>query len=117
MLVICEDARLRRSFGRMDKLQAKYGAAVREGAGAAKRDAKIWDDYLRSLGVPYLMRKPAATKYDAQTFARMSAWPDRTNEHQRDAGMIVLGINAPMASALWRDWEARPKVQAKRKRK
>lgn len=88
-----EDARLRRWFGKMDAQQAKYGAAVREGAGAAKRDAAIWADFLAYLGCPYRNVKPSAgsTKNSAEQFARITGWTARTNEHGRDAALLVYG--------------------------
>lgn len=88
-----EDARLRKWFGKMDREQAKYGAAVREGAGAAKRDATIWAEFLADLGCPYRNVKPSAgnTKLSAEAFRRLTGWTQRTNEHSRDAAMLVLG--------------------------
>lgn len=93
-LVVFEDARLRTWFGKTDAKQAKYGSAVREGAGSAKRDAKIWADFLGSLGVPYKAVKPAAgaTKWNAEHFARVTGWTARTNEHGRDAAVLVFGM-------------------------
>lgn len=88
-----EDARLRRWFGKMDAEQRKYGAAVREGAGAAKRDAAIWGDFLEDHKIPHVAVKPVtgATKRSAEQFRRMTGWVGQTNEHGRDAAGLVWG--------------------------
>lgn len=102
ILVIFEDARQRTYFGKIDAKQAKYGAAVREGAGAAKRDAKIWAQFLADEKIPHLAQKPAAgfTKWPAEQFRKYTGWPGRTNEHSRDAGLLVYGMKTAQAVAL-----------------
>lgn len=106
-LVIFEDARKRQYFGVMDEKTAKYGNAVREGAGAAKRDATIWEDFLTDLGVPFVARKPANTKHSAPYFRALTGWTKRTNEHARDAGMLVFGYTTPMAEGEILNWKQR----------
>lgn len=96
-LVMVEDARQHRiwrgkTFGDTNRLQ---------GAGSVKRDCAIWDDYLTDIGVPFMMRKPdASKKIKADQFNQLTGWPCRSNNHGRDAAMIVYGINLPMAMAL-----------------
>ncbi len=85
-LVRFEDARLRKYFtGGKEKAQ---------GAGSIKRDSKIWEDYLTWLGVPFEMGAPkdSRTKLDAITFKKLTGYPHKTNEHGRDAAMLVFGI-------------------------
>jgi hypothetical protein len=106
-LVIFEDARKRQVFMKADIAQSKYGAAVREGAGAAKREATIWEDYLTHLRVPFIARMPIATKYEAEKFKRYTKWAPRTNEHTRDAGMIVYGLNKPQVEGMLRQYQQR----------
>lgn len=91
--VTFEDARLRTWFGKMDREQAKYGAAVREGAGSVKRDCSIWADFLGDHGIAYKAIKPqaGATKWKADHFARVTGWTGRTSEHARDAALLVFG--------------------------
>ena len=64
------------------------------GAGAAKRDAKIWEEFLQDYGIPYEAHKPQArgTKWSAETFANVTGYKGRTNEHNRDAALLVYGI-------------------------
>lgn len=108
-LVLFEDARQRRWFGKMDAEQRKYGAAVREGAGSVKRDCSIWADFLEDLGIPYIARPPLAggTKWSALYFKAVTGWDERTNEHARDAAVLVAGLNAPMVQSLIRQHEQR----------
>ena len=82
--VAWEDARLRTWFG-------TKGAEALQGAGSIKRDCTIWSDYLAHLKCPRRAVKPqaGATKWDADTFRRVTGWPGRTNEHGRDAALLV----------------------------
>ena len=111
LFVIFEDARKRKWYGKMDREQTKYGAGVREGVGSVKRDCAIWEEFLGGLGVAFEMRYPSATKLKAEPFARLTGWPSRTNEHARDAAMIVFGINESIARAkviAFKDARGRP---------
>lgn len=99
-LVIVEDARKRKWFGnRADMKTQQYGAGVREGVGSIKRDCAIWEEYLQGLGLPFEMRYPSATKMKAEPFARLTGWASRSNEHGRDAAMIVFGMNESIVRA------------------
>lgn len=103
VLVVWEDARLRKwGFDKMDAKAAKYGNAVREGAGAAKRDAQIWQDFLDDHSIPHLPKKPHKTKQDAEAFNRVAGAKYRTNEHARDAGFLVVQTNEPTARGMLR---------------
>lgn len=93
LMLFIEDARLRTWFGRIDSEQKKYGAGVREGIGSVKRGAQIWEDWCKEQGLKYQMIHPAAnkTKTDAKYFLKLTGWAKRTNEHARDAAMLVFG--------------------------
>lgn len=81
-----EDARQRRWFG-------NKGREALQGAGSIKRDCAIWEDFCRHYGIKFKAIPPqaGATKWDAATFKRLTGWPKRTNEHARDAGVLVFG--------------------------
>lgn len=87
LIVRVEDARQRTWYG--ERSYAKL-----QGAGSVKRDSTIWDDYLKSTGVPYNMVSPArnATKLDARQFKARTGYKQQTNEHERDAAMLVVGM-------------------------
>lgn len=78
-----EDARLRTWFtGGREKAQ---------GVGSIKRDAQIWETWCIENKINYLMIHPKAntTKVKAATFQKITKWLGRTNEHSRDAAMLV----------------------------
>lgn len=86
LLVRFEDARLRTWFGNAGREQL-------QGAGSIKRDAKIWEDFLTDLGIEFEMVPPKnnMTKIDSGFFKRLTGWNKQTNEHGRDAAMLVFG--------------------------
>jgi hypothetical protein len=84
--VTFEDARLRTWYG-------SKGREALQGAGSIKRDCQIWAEWLGMLGCPYKSISPQAkgAKVDAAAFARLTGWTARTNNHARDAAMLVFG--------------------------
>ena len=62
------------------------------GAGSVKRDSVIWQDALTDWGIPFEMvpPRPGATKWDADTFVRVTGWKGRTSNHARDAALLVF---------------------------
>ena len=62
-----------------------------QGAGSVKRDAKIWEDWCKEHDYEVVFVKPMGKglKKSAEEFKRITKWEGRTNEHSRDAAMIV----------------------------
>lgn len=91
LIVRVEDARKRTWFGynTPQKDRAKL-----QGAGSVKRDCTIWEDYLSDLGIEFQMVAPKnnATKLTSERFKALTGWQKRTNEHCRDATMLVFGF-------------------------
>lgn len=81
-----EDARQRKWFPKKSQ-----GAIM--GAGSIKRDAKIWEDFLTDEKVYFEMVAPKdnMTKLKDEAFKKMTKWNFSTNEHARDAAMLVFG--------------------------
>ena len=82
--LIIEDARQRTWFtGGREKAQ---------GVGSVKRDAQIWEDWCKEQELNYIMIHPKAnaTKTKADVFKKRTGWVGRTNEHARDAAMLVF---------------------------
>lgn len=78
-----EDARQRKWFtGGREKAQ---------GVGSVKRDAQIWEDWCKESKISYKLIHPKdnCTKYKADAFKKLTGWLGRTNEHARDAAMLV----------------------------
>ena len=79
-----EDARkLRFDSGKRGRLQ---------GAGSIKRDAAIWEEFMEKHGLSYELIDPRSTikKVDARRFKMITGWEGRTNEHARDAAMLIF---------------------------
>ena len=95
VLVIWEDARLRTWFG-------TKGRESLQGAGSIKRDCGIWAEFFAAAGIPNCPVKPqvGGTKWTASAFAKLTGWTERTNEHGRDAAMLVYGISTARASQM-----------------
>ena len=84
IMLYIEDARKRTWFtGGREKAQ---------GVGSVKRDAQIWEDWCKEQGINFKLIHPAAnaTKKKVEDFTRMTGWTGRTNEHGRDAAMLVF---------------------------
>lgn len=86
-LVRVEDARQRKWFG-------NAGREKLQGAGSVKRDSQIWEDYLKDLGVDFVMVAPKnnTTKLNAESFKQITGYQGKTNEHARDAAMLCFGF-------------------------
>ena len=88
-----EDPRQRTWFG-TERMSRETERKKLQGVGSVKRDASIWDDYLKELGVPYEMVAPRynVTKLTSETFKRYTGWIKKTNEHGRDAAGLIFGF-------------------------
>ena len=87
-----EDARQRKWILEQKNEKAERGR--REGAGSVKRDAIIWEDFLKDIGVPFEMVAPKnnKTKVPADYFKKLTGFKGRCSEHARDAAMLVIGF-------------------------
>ena len=89
--VYFEDARKRQYLPRERNASEYRGKLM--GAGSVKRDSVIWQDALTDWGIPFEMVPPraGATKWDADTFRRLTGYTGRTSNHARDAALLVWG--------------------------
>ena len=110
IFVVLEDARLRKWFGRREQvLYGKFRSGTlrnpkeqaeflkyREMAGHVKAACSIIEEFLRDHQIPYKLEKPRSgrTKMTREFVARLTGYTGRTNEHGRDAAMLVAGYNA-----------------------
>lgn len=88
LFLVIEDARKLRWGG------YKSGNAARlQGAGSVKRDCTIWEEFATREEIPYMLVDPRANygKLKAEAFKRLTGYTKRTNEHGRDAAMLVYG--------------------------
>lgn len=81
-----EDARMRTWYG-------NKGREVAQGVGSVKRDCTIWEEFCKFHGIEYQLHHPKnnTTKLKAPEFKAYTQWDKQTNEHGRDAAMIVFG--------------------------
>ena len=93
LLVRIEDPRQRTWFG-TERMSRDEERKRLQGVGSVKRDASIWEDYLSDAGIRFQMVAPKhnATKMSAEYFKAVTKWTARTNEHGRDAAMLVFGF-------------------------
>ena len=91
VFVRVEDARLRKWIpaGRNEKEER----GRREGAGSVKRDSQIWEHFLKASNIDHEMVAPKnnSTKLKSDYFKKLTGWNEMTNEHGRDAAMLVYG--------------------------
>lgn len=92
LYVRVEDPRQRTWFG-TENMSREEERKKLQGVGSVKRDASIWDDFLSDLGIAYEMIAPKrnVTKISHEAFVNLTHWKGRTNEHKRDAAMLVFG--------------------------
>lgn len=90
-LIVFEDARKRKWLPREKSMKEFKGRAM--GAGSVRRDSAIWEEWCRTYAIPFVARPPQAgmTKLSDIQFQGITGYDRRTNEHGRDAAMLVFG--------------------------
>ena len=89
-LVVFEDARQRTWIPREKDLAQVKGRAM--GAGSVKRDCSIWQEWCEARSIQYIASRPKTgmTKLTDAYFRGITGYYRRTNEHGRDAAMLVF---------------------------
>lgn len=89
-----EDATQRRWIPNTGNIGRELGR--RMGAGSVRRDSNAWEDALTDWRIPHEAVAPRynATKMKAEPFRAITHWTQPTNEHKRDAAMLVFGRRA-----------------------
>lgn len=87
VMVRVEDARMATFKRDDDKHKTK-------GAGSVMRDAKVWEDFLTDMEIPFELVRPnnKMTKMNAETFRQRTGWKEKTSSHARDACWLVYGL-------------------------
>ena len=90
-LLVFEDARKRKWLPREKSLKEFKGRAM--GAGSVRRDSAIWEEWCRTYAIPFVAvpPRPGLTKLSDIQFQGITGYDRRTNEHGRDAAMLVFG--------------------------
>lgn len=86
IFVRIEDARKRKWFGANSN-------SKQQGAGSIKRDCSIWEELMELENIAHEFTSPGKikTKLKSEEFKRLTGWTSPTNEHARDAAMLVFG--------------------------
>ena len=89
-LVVFEDARQRKWIPREKDMKQVKGRAM--GAGSVKRDCSIWEEWCRFYCIDFVASLPryGMTKLTDAYFRGITGYDRRTNEHGRDAAMLVF---------------------------
>ena len=53
---------------------------------------KLLAEMAKECGLAVVLVKPTRTKLKAEDFNRITGWQGRTNQEQRDAGMLIWGM-------------------------
>ena len=85
--IVFEDARKRQWLPRERNLSEYRGKLM--GAGSVKRDCEIWEEFCKRVPFDAVPPRPGATKWSAESFARVTGWKGRTSNHARDAALLV----------------------------
>lgn len=90
MLLVFEDARQRTWIPRERDIRQVKGRAM--GAGSVKRDCSIWEEWCSARGIQFIASRPKTgmTKLTDAHFRGITGYDRRTNEHGRDAAMLVF---------------------------
>ena len=90
--VIFEDARMRTWIPRERDFRQVKGRAM--GAGSVRRDCQIWEEWCEFHGIQFIAKPPKnnVTKLSDVQFRGITGYDRMTNEHGRDAAMLVFGI-------------------------
>lgn len=81
-------------------------ASRAQGAGSVKRDSRIWVDFLEDNEAFFIRLSPkqAGAKKNAKEFRMITGWEERTNQHGRDAAMMIIGYTDLYVQQLYRNF-------------
>lgn len=60
--------------------------------GMNKQIAKTLMEFMESKGISFVPIRPFRKKMDAEQFRNLTKWEGRTNQHNRDAAILVFGL-------------------------
>jgi len=68
------------------------GERIAKNVGENHATGKLLAEMAESLNLEVVLVRPVTTKKDAKEFNRITGWQGRTNQEQRDAGMLIFGM-------------------------
>lgn len=85
-------------LNKKSNLHSRYGQSKRAGERIAKNvgenhaTGKLLVEMAESLGLAVVLVKPTKSKKNSEEFNRITGWQGRTNQEQRDAGLLIWGM-------------------------
>ncbi|CAA0288949.1 hypothetical protein [Acinetobacter baumannii] len=86
-------------LNKKSNLHGRIGQSKRAGERIAKNvgenhaTGKLLAEMAESLGLTVVLVKPTKSKKNSEEFNRITGWKGRTNQEQRDAGMLIWGVS------------------------
>ncbi|MDC5072901.1 hypothetical protein [Acinetobacter baumannii] len=68
------------------------GEAIARKVGENHATGILLAEIAQALGLAVLLVKPTKSKLNAEQFNKITGWQGRTNQEQRDAGMLIWGM-------------------------
>lgn len=81
-------------YRKNNKYEEKVKRKIAVDYGGTRREAELLQGRFESLGFKVILLQPgkkSGTKMKAPAFKKLTGWKERTNEHGRDAAMLVFG--------------------------
>lgn len=104
-LIVVEDARLWNGYRR--GITSSEMRSRQMGAGSVKRDCTIWEEFLADNEAFYQLLPPSAKgrKISHAEFKMFTGWSGgTTNQHKRDAAMLIHQYRRPVVDAMYREY-------------
>lgn len=85
-------------MNKKSNLHSRIGQSKRAGERIAKNvgenhaTGKLLVEMAESLGLAVVLVRPTKTKKNSEEFNHITGWQGRTNQEQRDAGMLIWGM-------------------------
>ncbi|MFW1735388.1 MULTISPECIES: hypothetical protein [unclassified Acinetobacter] len=70
----------------------RAGERIAKNVGENHATGKLLVEMAESLGLAVVLVRPTKTKKNSEEFNRITGWQGRTNQEQRDAGMLIFGM-------------------------
>ncbi|HEO1789223.1 TPA: hypothetical protein VAM21_001945 [Acinetobacter baumannii] len=71
----------------------RAGERIAKNVGENHATGKLLVEMAESLGLTVVLVKPTKSKKNSEEFNRITGWQGRTNQEQRDAGMLIWGMS------------------------
>ena len=97
ILVIIDAGWLNKSNFHVTGTNNKVNGKIGERVGANHEVGKKIAEMCEYLGIEYKLNKPTNSKVNAEYFKKLTGYKNKTNQDQRDAGMLVYGLNTATA--------------------